>query len=195
MNKPSAALQAIFKLRDSLNAGRLKIVAKDLSSVVYFYNNSVGRPCAVAYRGRAKKPSFNYRYSSEQSRANAVAEWMQTVSTRVVVKSDKPRNLSVNDVLMSMWGYDQTNIDYYLVTRLVGKNSVEIVEIGAIGEQTGSMEGLVVPDKNRIIGTPMIKRVNDDCVRISSFQIARKEVPKKVAGCEVFHTHRYSQTH
>lgn len=195
-SKCSAALKAILDYRDSLNKGRLKIVAKDFSSVVYFYNNSNGQPCAVGYRGRAKKPTFNYRYGNEQRRGKSVAEWMQSVTVRAAVKNEpKQRNLQVGDVLMSMWGYEQTNIDYYLVQKLVGKNSVEIIEIGTIGEATGIMHGMVIPDKSRIIGEPMIRRVSDTWVRISNCQIARKEEPKKIAGCEVYQAHSYSSTH
>ena len=33
------------------------------------------------------------------------------------------------DIFYSSWGYDQTNIDYYKVTKLIGKASVELVPI------------------------------------------------------------------
>lgn len=194
--QPSKALKAIFDLRDLMNQGRLRIVAKDLSSVVYFYENANKQPCAIGYRGGARKPSINYRYSSEESRANAVAEWMKSVSERANTRRKKAaRELKVGDVLMSMWGYDQTNIDYYLVTKLVGEASVEIVEIGVMREQTFSLSGLTVPDKTKIIGEPMIKRADGKRVRICSFASAVKEEPKVVAGCEIYQAHQYSQTH
>ena len=37
--------------------------------------------------------------------------------------------LEVNDILYSSWGYDQTNIDFYKVKKLVGKTMVEVVKI------------------------------------------------------------------
>lgn len=37
--------------------------------------------------------------------------------------------LKVGDILYSSWGYDQTNISWYQVTQLVGKQSVKIRKI------------------------------------------------------------------
>lgn len=194
--QPSKALKAILDQRDLMNQGRLRVVAKDLSSVVYFYQNSKNQPCAIGYCGRAIKPSINYRYGSEEGRANAVAEWMKSISERANIRSKKNgRELEVGDVLISSWGYDQTNIDYYLVTKLVGDASVEIVEIGVISKQTFSLGGMVMPDKTKIIGEPMVKRANGKRVRIDSCCSAVKEDPKVVAGCELYQAHQYSQTH
>jgi hypothetical protein len=39
------------------------------------------------------------------------------------------KNVKVGDIFYSSWGYDQTNIDYYMVTKLIGKTMVEIVAI------------------------------------------------------------------
>jgi len=39
--------------------------------------------------------------------------------------------LKVGDILVSSWGSDQTNIDYYQVTGLRGMTQVVIQEIGA----------------------------------------------------------------
>jgi hypothetical protein len=33
------------------------------------------------------------------------------------------------DIFYTSWGYDQTNIDYYKVKKLIGKSSVELVSI------------------------------------------------------------------
>lgn len=189
-------LKNVFTYRHAMNPGRLRIVAKDLSCVVYFYKNVLGQPCAVAYRGRAKKPSFKYRYSSEESRANSVAEWMKAIQESTKSRRVRePRELNVGDVLMSMWGYEQTNIDYYLVTQRIGTSSVEIVEIGKIQKETEWMQGKVIPNKDKIIGEPMRRRVNGNRVRINECCIATKEEPKIIAGCEVYNAVGYSSYH
>lgn len=47
--------------------------------------------------------------------------------------------LEVNDILYSSWGYDQTNIDYYKVKKLVGKTMVEVVKIESkLADEQGS---------------------------------------------------------
>ena len=35
----------------------------------------------------------------------------------------------VGDIFYRSWGYDQTNIDYFKVTKLIGKASVELVPV------------------------------------------------------------------
>jgi hypothetical protein len=47
-------------------------------------------------------------------------------------------------ILYSSWGYDQTNIDYYMVTRTTAK-SAWIVPMTAHEEQTGFMSGQASP--------------------------------------------------
>ena len=47
-------------------------------------------------------------------------------------------------ILYSSWGYDQTNVDYYMVTR-VTKASAWIVPMTAHEEQTGFMSGQASP--------------------------------------------------
>ena len=37
--------------------------------------------------------------------------------------------IKVGDIFYTSWGYDQTNIDYYKVRKLIGKASVELVPI------------------------------------------------------------------
>ncbi len=41
------------------------------------------------------------------------------------------RTLQAGDILSASWGYDQTNVDFYQVTRLIGNQSVEIRKIHA----------------------------------------------------------------
>ncbi len=194
MKQMSEALREIFSYRDRMNDGHTKIIADDYSSVVYLYENRLGQPCARGYKGRAKKPSFNFRYSNVDRRANAVADWMRTVEGKTSNRRKREgRALKPGDVLVSMWGYDQTNVDYYMVTKLIGKSSVEIVEIGCTSSQlltdSGFVihdEGYVVPDKTKIIGDPMRKVVDGVRVKISDFQSAKKDVPKNVNGQEIY---------
>ena len=51
----TASFKKIMDYRDRINSERACLLAEDLSSVVYIYENRQGKPCAIAYRGRAKK--------------------------------------------------------------------------------------------------------------------------------------------
>jgi hypothetical protein len=65
----------------------------------------------------------------------------------------------VGDILVSSWGYDQTNIDFYKVIGLTAK-SVKIVKIGQqIHEQTGWLQETVLPDPDIVLSEPITRRV------------------------------------
>jgi hypothetical protein len=79
-------------------------------------------------------------------------------------------------VLYSSWGYDQTNVDFYQVTKLVGKNTVEVRAIGNnITDHDGWASGKCVPAIDNFTGQPMKKRVdgNTNSIRVHSFESAR----------------------
>ena len=43
--------------------------------------------------------------------------------------ANQPHNLKVGQTLVCMWGYEQTNIDFYQVTKLIGKHFVEVQSV------------------------------------------------------------------
>ena len=89
----------------------------------------------------------------------------------------KPRNLTVGDVLCCRWGYDQTNVDYYQVTKLVGKTMVEIRKIEAHKVEDMSMQGWSTPRCGQFIGEPLRRKANGSSVRINSYSYAYLLVP------------------
>ena len=105
-----------------------------------------------------------------------------------------PHPLVVGDVLVASWGYDQTNYDYYQVTRLVGKRSVEIRELARAAAETGFLQGDCVPVKGKFKGEPMVKRVNENgSVKVMSWGVyARKKESFKVGDIEIFKPDNYT---
>lgn len=64
------------------------------------------------------------------------------------------------DILEDSWGYEQTNVEFYLVTKIISACKIEIVELGHTEtESESSMSGYVVPDRSRRIGDPVQKTV------------------------------------
>jgi hypothetical protein len=187
--KASPAWLQIDAARDAVNKkpGVLKTVAKDFSAVVYFGLDANGRPYAVGFRGRSQKPSLNYWYATIEKRNADIKKFMEQSSERKKNRAPAVRELKVGDVLSCSWGYDQTNIDYYLVQELRGKNSVVIVEIGSTREGTEYLQGVSIPDPTQIKGEPMVKRCDGKGVRISSFQWASLKAPVTICeGTTVF---------
>jgi hypothetical protein len=144
---------------------------------------------AAGFSGKRAKPDWHYMFKTKEQMMEKVNEHLEQMmekvnehlaaahsmaeykAKRAAEKKAHKRGLKVGDILMNMWGYDQTNIDYYQVTKLVGKCSVEIREIGAINMgEDGFMTGKCKPDKGNFVGEPMVKRVGEgDSVKIQGF--------------------------
>ena len=170
----------------------------DLGVVVFREVAKDGVVYMVGFSGKRARPDFNYRFRSIEQAQKHQDMWHTGLVHRAAAKSERkaakaaatkhPHLLKVGDVLVASWGYEQTNIDYYQVTRLVGKQSVEIRELRRQAEATGFMRGECVPVKGAFIGEPMVKRVNEDgTVKVRSFGVwAHKDEPLTVGGVEVF---------
>lgn len=152
----------------------------DVPATVVIYDDFQGKPAAVGWKGKAQKPTFRYRFRDAEHRERYIAtmleRWRSWNANRAAARKErqKPHSLRVGQVLRSSWGYDQTNVDYYEVTRVVGPRTVEIREIGQVpvGERGGPSEK-VAPAVGRYVGEPKIKRASsDNVVRIASYAYA-----------------------
>ena len=159
----SPAFLKIKAHRDNINVGSVCWLADDLSSMVYTDERD-GKIFAKGYRGRAKKLAFHNRFTTVDSREAYINQWMADRSKNQDDKEERrtgnPRNLEINDIIWASWGYEQTNINYYTVIELVGKQSVKLIEIGKTEDYNSKqMTGFCVPDLDNIIGKPFTRRV------------------------------------
>lgn len=95
-----------------------------------------GQPAVQIWRGKAQKPYANYRFKTEAGReeyiAKQVADAKQAEEQKAAEKAKKVafvHNLKVGSIIYHSWGYDQTNIDFYQVVRLIGKTQVALRRI------------------------------------------------------------------
>lgn len=67
--------------------------------------------------------------------------------------------MKIGDIFKSTWGYDQTNVDFYVVTRLTPK-MVELQQCGlkTVGEMTSWASDRVIPDPDRVFGEKFMRR-------------------------------------
>jgi len=139
--------------------------APDIPAVVYWY----GEKSAAGYGGRRTKPDFHYQFRSPERRAEyteeyfkglrALADWKREEKHK---RDEFAHDLKVGDIFYESWGYEQTNITWYQVTRIVSDKSVEIRPIGRhieSGEGLSSMAGYSTPIPDHFTGPPVIKRV------------------------------------
>ncbi len=191
MQKKTDAYLKIEAKREAFTSGKrdlVKVQCKNLSSTVYLYTNTTGLPCAIGYKGRAVKPTIHYCFKTDEQRQLKVKSWMEHLSEHAKKVSIKQgRELNVGDVLYASWGYDQTNLDFYKCLRLVGKTSVELIEIGQERSYDSSMSGKAIPLPDVEVGQPFVRRVSGITVRINDCYSASRDEPKEIVkGVKVY---------
>lgn len=144
---------------------------------------------AKGFVGKSLKAAFYYRFKDEAAMTAHVEQFIKGIgevnafkAKRKAAKAATPNCLKVGDILISSWGYEQTNIDFYEVTRMVGKNSVEIREVAQRRNEDLAMQGDCAPVPGSYTGPAMVKRVNGTSVKIESFAHARLMQPTAVIG-------------
>lgn len=151
----------------------------------------------IAFSGTSAKPDLHYVYRSPEDREKAINNWLEGLRRRKAwkderkaakkVTSEAPNPAKVGDILVSSWGYDQTNIDWYEVVEVVGKNTVVIREIAATSQETAWCQGNCSPVKGRFVGEAKKVRVNKGAsggysVKINSFAWAHYEARGEAAS-------------
>lgn len=126
----------------------------------------------IAFHGRANKPDFHFTYRTEAARAAKIAEYLdgrkRTAAFKAEIREARkaPHTLTVGTILNTSWGYDQTNVEFYEVTRIVGAHTVELREIAQKRTETGWLCGQTTPVPGEFIGEPFTRRVIDGGVAI-----------------------------
>jgi len=174
-----------------------KVADKNSDAVAYIYTTAEGKPAACVFYGKQAKPIWRYRFANNEQRAKRIAEAFAnraaSKASKAKYRADMNQNqLSVGDVLKSTWGYEQTNVDYYEVTRSKGM-FVWIRPIRAKhGAEDAFMQGKIVPLPGDYTGDEIRKRAQRDYVKINSYQYASKAQFDLVAGVKVYQPDRIS---
>jgi hypothetical protein len=64
----------------------------------------------------------------------------------------KKQGIEVGDILVSSWGYDQTNVDFYQVVRATAKSAwIRRIASNQVRGSEGFMSASVVPVKDQFI--------------------------------------------
>ena len=156
-----------------------KVESKKAPAEAYLYEH--GDLCfAMGFGGKRSKPDFHFRFNSAEKGAEYVKDYIerQESHAEIRLKERAKRNafkhtLEVGSILYSSWGYDQTNIDFYQVTEVVGAKSVKIRAIGsARTDESNPPCDYVVAVKDAFLDNEkeMLKRVGqDNVITIASY--------------------------
>lgn len=182
--------------------GSLKITSKNSPAVAYLKDgDGIKRPQALGFFGKANKPAFNYSFRSYEAAQKHVAQWLKDCDSIQENKAERKakraafrHTLKVGDILRSSWGYDQTNIDYYQITKLIGEHMVEARMIGGESESTAWLQGKCVPMPDKFIGPPKRYRPTEgNAIKAREWGAWARPVGfQTIAGAKVYGTDHWT---
>ena len=138
---------------------------------------------AMGFSGKKAIYDFYLCFQTIEKRAEYVNKWEANIRARNEAKQKRkderksPTTLKEGDIMYSSWGYDQTNIDWYQVTKVISPRMIEIREIYGQRDTTDMPydQGKTTPKKDFFIpeSKPMRKIVNaSNTVHIESYASA-----------------------
>jgi hypothetical protein len=148
----------------------------------------VDQPSAILriWRGSQKNPFVRYRYKSVEDRDASKTKYILAEKKFFIEKEmEKKRkkkiakeelaSLSIGDIFVSSWGYEQTNVDFFQLISLKGQTGeFKSISYHTI-EVTGPMSEYVRPSPNEFVGNNTFKaRLNGNGFKINSYSHARK---------------------
>lgn len=156
------------------------IDAEGTDAAVYIYEKK-GRFLALGFHGRAQKPDFHHYFKDEAQRTKHINDFIERRRAILQQKSEHkarqntPTTMKPGDILVAVWGYDQTNVDFYQVLAVRGKATVDLQELQQETTETGFMTGTCTPCPDQFAdkSKPFTRRVLDNAVKIRSYSYAR----------------------
>lgn len=112
----------------------------EVNAVIGISTDKQNRPIAIGFTGTKGKPDFNYYFTSEANREKYINKFIEEQKKNLEYKAERKAKKQAptiyqvpfkpGDIIYNSWGYDQTNVDFYQVTRCT-KSSVFIRPIKA----------------------------------------------------------------
>ena len=146
---------------------------------------------AMGFKGSALKPWFYYRFKTIERRIEFVNEKVEFLKENCVKKSrkspDAKEHYCVGDVLYDSWGYDQTNVDWFQVTKVKGK-SIWLRPIRENSSDAGNCSyGYTQPRRNEFKGVEFRKTVQPDGYVCSPLRGSLRKWDGKPQYCSSYH--------
>ena len=130
---------------------------EDLPGTEIYTYESGGRIIAKAFGGRRSKPDWFYRFPNEDYREKRISEYLEAQREAAAYKAERrgkkaaPHGFLPGQLFYISWGYNQTNVDFYMLTELKGNTMGRIVPIGQKTVRTATGADYVSPDPDCVL--------------------------------------------
>lgn len=158
--------------------GSEHIKHEDLRADLYLYQGGLDdkSPCAMSFINKQQKPLWSYYFRDAEHRQQYINDWLQ--KRRIELEASAKRKAErkqankerkakakatydVGTILYTMWGYDQTNVDYYVITKIKGVDYT-LQKVSKWSEFTScDAQVKVSPNVCNLIGDPFVRRLNN----------------------------------
>lgn len=138
---------------------------------------------AIGYTNKCKhNHKFHYRFVNTERCIEYCEQFLKSLEKRETekilrtIERNQPHTLQPGDILVSTWGYDQTNVDFYEVLKTT-KNTATIEKIGqTVESEAGFMSERVLPNTARRTGKIRRCKVDgrDNYISLTSYSCASK---------------------
>jgi hypothetical protein len=91
--------------------------------IAYYYTTAGSRAAVVAYSGNRSKADYHHTYKTEEQARENIKTWFEALTQSADFKAQRrieqrtANTFQIGDIISNSWGYDQTNVDFYLVVR------------------------------------------------------------------------------
>lgn len=156
----------------------------DEEAVVFVHKDKM---IATAFSGKKATPDWTYRFKDERQRRKYIQDYfvkckqaqelkIERAAARINKKREFFASIKEGDIFVDSWGYDQTNVDYYVVTKKL-RASIKIRQIGKNVEygEYGSNKVTPNPFKYKLhlsSGEEMTKIPQDGYIKIDGYRHA-----------------------
>ncbi|WP_157869600.1 hypothetical protein [Thiomonas arsenitoxydans] len=161
----------------------LRVMVQDEACGFVAYTD--GARLLAVFTGRRTKRDFYERHrdmAGVQARCDAALKVCRELAEERRAAKQGQRGVSVGDVLVCSWGYEQTNIDFYEVVALNGAQSATLRKIAAESNECAptDMQGAATPQPGAFVGSPFLVRMRDESCLIGGSMYAKKLHPLRV---------------
>jgi len=151
----------------------------DEEAIVFVHKKKM---IATAFSGKKATQDWSYRFRDERERRKYVQDYfvkckqaqelkIERAAARINKKREFFASVKEGDIFVDSWGYDQTNVDYYIVTKKL-KASIKIKQIGKNVEYGEFGSDKVRPNPLYEYGEEMTKIPQDGHIKINGYRYA-----------------------
>jgi hypothetical protein len=128
-----------------------------------------GKVSLKAWRGDRRKPDWFYLFRNQSQAAEQARKFLESVTASAAARAERMNeqrarrsalkasdHWSVGDVAYTSWGYDQTNVEYYQVTKVLPR-SVIVRQVAVNSSDHGQPGGgKCAPRRFEFVGPEML---------------------------------------